>query len=56
MKKSIGIAVVLYGLGFVGMAIARTASLWDSMGSKSLVEEALISGLMWPLEVVHWLV
>ena len=56
MKKSICIAAVLYGLGFAGAAIARTASLWDSMGSASLIEEALISGLTWPVGLVEWLV
>ena len=56
MKKYLGIAAVIYSLGFVGAAIARTASLWNDMGSSSLIEEALISGLTWPLDIVEWLV
>ena len=56
MKKYLGIAAVLYSLGFVGAAIARTTALWNDMGSASLVEEALISGLTWPVGLVEWLV
>ena len=48
MKKIIFIALIAYGLGGFGVGITRAVDNWDSMGTTSLLQDAVAHGALWP--------
>ncbi|HMB76903.1 MAG TPA: hypothetical protein VKN76_10915 [Kiloniellaceae bacterium] len=48
-------AGAVYGIGFVAVAVERASTLWDKMGTASLVQDAMTHGIAWPGLVVQYL-
>ena len=55
MIKYLFFAGIIYGIGIIGVAIARASDIWESVGLSSLLEDAMLHGLLWPATLIDWL-
>ncbi len=56
MTKAIAIAAIAYGIGAIGVGIARAASNYDAMGITGLMQDAIAHGAFWPSMLVRLVV
>ena len=48
MFRYFAAGATVYAIGFVAAALERANTLWDKMGTSSLVQEAVEHGVAWP--------